>query len=63
MHNLEYFGGQFLEYHDEAEVLPGYENPTEKSINLEDLITDEITKQLDSKGFEENLDSKIKDEL
>ena len=37
MANLEYFAGQFLEYHDEADVLP----ETEQPINLEELITDE----------------------
>ena len=59
MANLEYFAGQFLEYHDEADVLP----ETEEPINLEELITDEITKQLGSNEFEEKVDTKIKDEL
>ena len=59
MANLEYFAGQFLEYHDEADVLP----ETEQPINLEELITDEITKQLGSNEFEQNVDAKIKDEL
>ena len=59
MANLEYFAGQFLEYHDEADVLP----ETEQPINLEELITDEITKQLGSNEFEESVDAKIKDEL
>ena len=58
MANLEYFAGQFLEYHDEADVLP----ETERPINLEELITDEITKQR-SNEFEEKVDTKIKDEL
>ena len=59
MANLEYFAGQFLEYHDEADVLP----ETTEAVNLEELITDEITKQLGSTQFEETVDSKIKDEL
>ena len=59
MANLEYFAGQFLEYHDEADVLP----ETEQPINLEELITDEITKQLGSNEFDEKVDAKIKDEL
>ena len=59
MANLEYFAGQFLEYHDEADVLP----ETTETVNLEELITDEITKQLGSTQFEETVDSKIKDEL
>ena len=59
MANLEYFAGQFLEYHDEADVLP----ETTEAVNLEELITDEITKQLGSTQFKETVDSKIKDEL